>query len=67
MMWAEQQHKGFRQYGTKVSQPEVGDLLFFGKNKATHIGIYIGNGKMIHSSGDDNNTKSNPGQRRFGC
>ena len=34
-----------------------GDLLFFGtpgtdggKDRITHVGIYLGNGKMIHSS-----------------
>jgi len=37
---------------------EPGDLLFFGDHatetkpeKVTHVGIYMGNGKMIHSSG----------------
>ncbi len=35
----------------------VGDLLFFGrrgadgaKDRITHVGIYIGNGRMVHSS-----------------
>jgi cell wall-associated NlpC family hydrolase len=42
---------------------QPGDLVFFGKNgNASHIGIYIGNGKMIHSSGGSKNTKSNPGK-----
>ena len=42
---------------------QPGDLVFFGKNgNASHVGIYIGNGKMIHSAGDENNTKSNPGR-----
>ncbi len=32
---------------------EPGDLLFFGKSKdrVTHVGMYIGNGRFIHSSG----------------
>ena len=33
---------------------QIGDLIFFGTPaKATHVGIYIGNGKYIHSSGKD--------------
>ena len=57
--------QGYRSYGSKVSKSEMqpGDLVFFGNNgKATHIGIYIGNGQMIHSSGGSQNTKSNPGK-----
>ena len=57
--------QGYRSYGQAVSQSNMqpGDLVFFGKNgKATHIGIYIGNGQMIHSSGGSRNTKSNPGK-----
>lgn len=57
--------QGYRSIGKTVSKANMqpGDLVFFGNSdKATHIGIYIGNGKMIHSSGDSNNTKSNPGK-----
>lgn len=57
--------QGYRNYGSKVntSNMQPGDLVFFGKNgKATHIGIYIGNGQMVHSSGGSSNTKSNPGK-----
>ena len=58
--------QGYRQYGTAVSKEEMqpGDLIFYGKNKndAGHIGIYIGNGQMIHSSGGSKNTKDNPGK-----
>ncbi|OIP70466.1 MAG: glycoside hydrolase [Oscillatoriales cyanobacterium CG2_30_44_21] len=33
---------------------QIGDLLFFGKaDRATHVGIYIGDGKYIHSSGQE--------------
>ncbi|PZU97777.1 MAG: glycoside hydrolase [Pseudanabaena sp.] len=33
---------------------QIGDLLFFGNfDKATHVGIYIGNGEYIHSSGQE--------------
>ncbi len=57
--------QGYRSYGTSVSKSDMqpGDLVFFGKDgKASHIGIYIGNGQMIHSSGGSKNTKSNPGK-----
>jgi len=42
--------------GTKVNKADLepGDLVFFdtdgGRNRINHVGIYIGNGKMIHSS-----------------
>ncbi len=33
---------------------ELGDLVFFGTpTKATHVGLYLGEGKYIHSSGKD--------------
>lgn len=57
--------QGYRSYGTTVNKSDMqpGDLVFFGKNgSASHIGIYIGNGQMIHSSGGSKNTKSNPGK-----
>ena len=58
--------QGYRSYGNSVSKSDMqpGDLIFFGKNNndASHIGIYIGNGQMIHSSGGSKNTKSNPGK-----
>lgn len=57
--------QGYRGYGTSVSKTDMqpGDLVFFGKDdNASHIGIYIGNGQMIHSSGGSKNTKSNPGK-----
>lgn len=41
---AEQQ----RQFATPVSNPQVGDLVFFGA-PAYHVGIYAGNGKMWDS------------------
>ena len=41
----------------RIKNLQPGDLLFFGtpgtlltKEKITHVGIYIGNGKMIHAS-----------------
>lgn len=57
--------QGYRSYGSTVSKEEMqpGDLVFFGKNgNASHIGIYIGDGQMIHSSGGSKNTASNPGK-----
>lgn len=58
--------QGYRSQGTVVSKEDMqpGDLIFFGtnNNNASHIGIYIGNGQMIHSSGGSKNTKSNPGK-----
>lgn len=58
--------QGYRSQGTVVSKAEMqpGDLIFFGSNPsdASHIGIYIGNGQMIHSAGGSKNTKNNPGK-----
>lgn len=58
--------QGYRSYGTSVSKSDMqpGDLIFYGKNgNASHIGIYIGNGQIMHSSGTGSeNTASNPGK-----
>jgi cell wall-associated NlpC family hydrolase len=57
--------QGYRSYGQSVGKADMlpGDLVFFGKdNAASHIGIYLGNGQMIHSSGGRKNTRSNPGK-----
>lgn len=57
--------QGYRSYGTAVKKTDMqpGDLVFFGKDgSASHVGIYIGNGQMIHSSGGKKNTSSNPGK-----
>ena len=37
--------------GTYVSRNNLqpGDLVFFGKGNIHHVGIYIGNGQMIHA------------------
>lgn len=37
-----------RQATTRVSMPQIGDLVFFG-SPAYHVGIYAGNGKMWDS------------------
>lgn len=34
--------------GTQVSNPQPGDLVFWGLSSG-HVGIYIGNGRMIHA------------------
>ena len=57
--------QGYRNYGTTVSKEEMqpGDLIFYGASgNASHIGIYLGNGQVIHSSGGSKNTKDNPGK-----
>lgn len=37
-----------------LAEIQIGDLIFFGTPaKATHVGIYIGDGEYIHSSGKD--------------
>lgn len=38
--------------GTKVKNPKIGDIVTFtykGSKSAYHVGIYIGNGKMVHA------------------
>ena len=45
---------GYYNMAKKVSSPRVGDLVFFSgtyKRGVSHIGFYIGNGKMISASG----------------
>ncbi len=57
--------QGYREQGQSVSKENLreGDLVFFGSgNNATHIGIYLGGGQIIHSSGGSRNTASNPGK-----
>lgn len=44
-----------------VDRAQPGDLLFFGdRRKATHVGIYRGNGQMIHAPGSGRNVTSVP-------
>ena len=60
VMWTYEQlgvtleHRASKQIdaGTKVTEPKVGDIVAFtykGSKSAYHVGIYIGNGKMIHA------------------
>ncbi|MGR2740796.1 C40 family peptidase [Billgrantia sp. Q4P2] len=44
-----------------VDRAQPGDLLFFGdRRKATHVGIYRGNGQMIHAPGSGRKVVSVP-------
>ncbi|WP_414589196.1 NlpC/P60 family protein [Scytonema sp. PCC 10023] len=36
-----------------ITELQPGDLVFFGFQKATHVGLYLANGCYIHSSGKD--------------
>lgn len=50
----ELEHRASKQAeaGTRVTEPKVGDIVAFtykGSKSAYHVGIYIGNGKMIHA------------------
>jgi NlpC/P60 family len=36
-----------------LDEMEIGDLVFFGVDKATHVGLYLGAGQYIHSSGQE--------------
>jgi|GEM_PF-4192641 putative cell wall hydrolase len=46
----------------KKDDLQVGDLVFFGKGKVTHVAIYIGNGQIIDSGG-----RNSRGQSGAGC
>ncbi|AQQ53462.1 C40 family peptidase [Planococcus lenghuensis] len=53
--------QGYYNMADKVSNPQPGDLVFFaGTYKAgiSHIGIYLGNGKMISANGGSVNIDS---------
>jgi len=46
---------GFYNKAKKVSSPKVGDLVFFSntyKSGISHVGIYIGSGKMVSATDD---------------
>lgn len=47
------QQEGFTQ-PVALEELQPGDLIFFGSNqKATHVGLYLGDRQYIHSSGQD--------------
>ncbi|WP_162795644.1 WXG100 family type VII secretion target [Nonomuraea lactucae] len=39
---------GYQRSGRPVTDPQPGDIVFFGE-PAGHVGIYVGDGKMIHA------------------
>ena len=43
-----------------ISQLQKGDLVFFaskGKNRVSHVGVYIGDGEFIHASSRGKNIR----------
>ena len=42
-----------------VSDAQPGDIVYWGSNP--HVGIYLGDGKVVHCSGHSYNTSENPG------
>ena len=42
-------------FATKIDFDELkmGDLIFFGTKKVSHVALYLGDGKYIHSSGKE--------------
>lgn len=56
--------QGYSALGTKVSNIQSGDLLYFGKSikRITHISIAISSTQMIESMGNSKNTKTNKGK-----
>lgn len=42
-----------------VEDAQPGDVVYWGSNP--HVGIYLGDGKVVHCSGHDYNTAENPG------
>lgn len=48
--------------GTPVSKSELqpGDLVFFYGNPPSHVGMYIGNGQIVHAANPDSGIKTAP-------
>ena len=44
----------------KRSQAQPGDLVFFLRGGAHHVGIYIGNGKMVDAAGYGEGVRISP-------
>lgn len=36
---------------TDITRANPGDLVYFGEEKITHVGFYLGNGTLLHASG----------------
>lgn len=61
--------------GTSVTDLKPGDLVFYdtnGSGKVSHVGIYIGNNKMVHAAGDKEGVKeanitSNYWKNKYKC
>lgn len=43
------------EFTTRIKQEElqIGDLIFFGKKRVTHVALYLGNNSYLHSSGKE--------------
>lgn len=52
---------------SNINNLEIGDLLFFGRSvhRITHVGIYLGNGDFIHSSGRVHVSSINPDDPKY--
>lgn len=57
-------HSSRAQYGAvkriKAKEARPGDLVFFFRNGAHHVGVYIGGGKMVHAKGVGRGVKVDP-------
>lgn len=58
-------HGAFTEPQGGYTKLKEGDLIFFGKTKATHVGYYLGNGSYIHSSGFVRVNSFDPDQKNF--
>lgn len=56
--YSKAQYKHVRKISKKEAQP--GDLVFFFRNGAHHVGIYIGNGKMIDAPNAGKSVRVSP-------
>ena len=64
--------KLFQEMSRRIRHLQPGDLVFFGspetfwsKEKITHVGIYIGNGRIIHASHKVRVNSLLPGQKDY--
>jgi cell wall-associated NlpC family hydrolase len=57
-------HYSYSQYSSTrripVSEAQPGDLVFFFKRGAHHVGIYIGGGKMVDAAGRGKGVRISP-------